>query len=275
MASVLCIEDETHLREDIAEELRDSGYTTYEARDGVEGLQMILRHKPDMVVSDISMPRMNGRELVQTLREEHPEFADMPVVFLTAFNDRKDMLEGLRIGADDYLTKPVNYELLQTKVACALRQSGRMIDRKREQNVQLYKALTSNKPEPAPEPEPKPIKYRVTLVGESSSELWAIHRQLEDLQTKVRIFTSGRSFVEKGLDDTIDAVLIWPKTDDYDATTIAQAVPEGSMTIVAVSPEGSKPRKLSNVFHEPLAMPLDEGGLAGRLDAWQGEKIAD
>lgn len=270
MASVLCIEDETHLREDIAEELRDSGYTTYEARDGVEGLQMILRHKPDMVVSDISMPRMNGRELVQTLREEHPEFADMPVVFLTAFNDRKDMLEGLRIGADDYLTKPVNYELLQTKVACALRQSSRMIDRKREQNVQLYKALTSNQPRPAPEPEPKPTKYRVTLVGGSDPELWAVQRRLENLQTRVRIFTSGRSFVEKGLGDDVDAVLIWPKTDDFDATTIAQAVPQDSMTVVAVSPEGSKPRKLSNVFDEPLVMPLEDAALAEKLEAWNG-----
>lgn len=268
MPSILCVEDETHLREDIAEELRDSGYTTYEARDGVEGLQMILRHKPDMVVSDISMPRLNGHELVRTLRNDHPEFAEMPVIFLTAYNDRKDQLEGLQIGADDYLTKPVNYELLQAKIASYLRQAERMIARKKKESIRLYQALNARKTVSSSKPERKAPLFNIVLVGESSPDLWAVQRQLESQRADVRIFTSGFSFLEKGVRDPAHAILVWPTSDDIDRATLAAQIPSGDAHLVAVLRDESEQTEISENFDGTVALPLETDQMAAKLDSW-------
>jgi len=128
MAKILCIEDELDLREDIAEELSEANHDVLLAGDGHEGLNMILGHKPDLVVSDITMPRMSGLTLLSELREKHSKFADMPFIFLSALADQKDVLDGMKLGADDYITKPINYELLlrarRRSYALACRRNG-------------------------------------------------------------------------------------------------------------------------------------------------------
>ena len=126
MTTILCIEDEVVLREDIAEELEDAGYDVHQAGDGNEGLEMILKLEPDLVICDITMPHMNGHELVKTLRENHPQCADTPFIFLSALADRHDILEGLNLGADDYLTKPIDFDLLLGKIKSSHRQVERM-----------------------------------------------------------------------------------------------------------------------------------------------------
>ena len=122
MNTVLCIEDERDLRELIVEELEDADYNVLEATDGQKGLEVILSEKPDIVVSDINMPNLTGLELVKALRTNHPEFAEIPFLFLSAYSDREQIIEGLKVGADDYLTKPVDLELLLVKVETSLRQ---------------------------------------------------------------------------------------------------------------------------------------------------------
>lgn len=274
MPSILCVEDETHLREDIAEELRDSGFTTYEARDGVEGLQMILRHKPDMVVSDISMPRLNGHELVRALRNDHPEFSEMPVIFLTAYNDRKDLLEGLKIGADDYLTKPVNYELLQAKIASYLRQSERMIARKKQENVRLYKALNARKADPAREPKPTATLFNIVLVGESAPDLWAVQRQLEDQRADVRVFTSGFSFLKKGAQNPAHAVLVWPTSDDIDRAKLAAEIPSSDARLIAVLRDESEQTRISEKFDDTVTLPFESDQMKAKLNSWANTRKA-
>ena len=95
MPKILCVEDEEDLRQDIVEELEDAGYEVIEASNGQEALDMILNQGPDMVVSDITMPVMDGYQLVKTLREDHPKFAEMPFIFLSALADREHILEGM------------------------------------------------------------------------------------------------------------------------------------------------------------------------------------
>lgn len=268
MPSILFIEDETHLREDIAEELRDSGFTAYEARDGVEGLQMILRHKPDMVVSDISMPRLNGYELVRALRNDYPEFSEMPVIFLTAYNDRKDQLEGLKIGADDYLTKPVNYELLQAKIASYLRQVERMIVRKKKENIRLYQALNGRKTVSSSKAERKASLFNIVLVGESSPDLWAVQRQLESQRAGVRIFTSGFSFLEKGAKDPAHAILVWPTSDDIDRATLAAEIPSHDAHLIAILTDESEQTEISENFDGTVTLPFESDQMTAKLDSW-------
>lgn len=270
MTTVLCVEDEKDLREYIVEELEDNGHQTYEARDGVEGLQMVLRHKPDIVVSDISMPRMSGLELVKHVRQDHPELADMPFIFLTAFTDREDMLEGLDSGADDYLTKPVDFEMLRTRVATALRQSQRMIERKNQQQVKLYKALTAPDPEQAPEPKQTLPKHKLILVGESSPGLWGVQHELEALGQDVRVFTSGLSFLKKAETCDVDAILLWLHTDDMQGPMIASMNKSRSHKTIVVLPENMPDGKTPemNGVHHVVRLPLSNQDLASKLKLW-------
>jgi len=137
MATILCIEDEADLREVIVEVLEDTGYGVLQASDGEEGLEAILEHKPDLVICDITMPKKDGNQLLQELRGEHKKLDDMPFIFLSALSGEQQVLAGLRHGADDYLSKPVSFELLKTKIATSLRQMDRMKQRKQEERKNL------------------------------------------------------------------------------------------------------------------------------------------
>ena len=121
MAKLLCIEDDAELLEIITEELADAGHTVLQAADGCVGLEMILKHNPDLVISDISMPGMNGYVLLKTLRNNHPDFAEMPFIFLSALADRDHVIDGLDLGADDYLTKPFSVRELRARIGALFR----------------------------------------------------------------------------------------------------------------------------------------------------------
>ena len=112
MAKILLIEDEEHIRAAISEELLDSGFDVSEAASGAEGLQAILNLRPDLVVCDWLMPGMTGGELLKTLRADHGNFDELPFVFLSAHADQVHKAEGLELGADAYLTKPIDFDLL-------------------------------------------------------------------------------------------------------------------------------------------------------------------
>jgi DNA-binding NarL/FixJ family response regulator len=115
-----CIEDDRETAALIAEELVDRGYTVTLAHDGREGLAAILKTMPDLVLSDISMPLMSGFEVLERLIGLAPRFEKMPFVFLTALTDRDNELRGRRLGADDYVTKPIDFEVLDTILAARL-----------------------------------------------------------------------------------------------------------------------------------------------------------
>ncbi len=109
---ILCIEDDRETASLIAEELIDRGYDVTVAHDGREGLAAILKTMPDLVLSDISMPVMSGFELLERLIALAPRFSRMPFIFLTALTDRDNELKGRQLGADDYVTKPIDFEVL-------------------------------------------------------------------------------------------------------------------------------------------------------------------
>jgi DNA-binding response OmpR family regulator len=117
---ILCIEDDRETAALIAEELVDRGYAVTLAHDGREGLAAILKTMPDLVLSDISMPMMSGFELLERLVALAPRFAKMPFVFLTALTDRDNELKGRQLGADDYVTKPIDFDVLATIITARL-----------------------------------------------------------------------------------------------------------------------------------------------------------
>src|SRR6202008_1557954 len=117
---ILCIEDDRETAGLLSEELLDRGYDVTIAHDGREGLAAILRVMPDLVLSDISMPAMSGFELLERLTALAPRFSNMPFVFLTALTDRDNELKGRQLGADDYVTKPIDFDVLGAIIAARL-----------------------------------------------------------------------------------------------------------------------------------------------------------
>jgi DNA-binding response OmpR family regulator len=117
---ILCIEDDRDTAALIAEELLERGYEVSIAHDGREGLAAILKSMPDLVLSDISMPVMSGFELLDRLTALAPRFSRMPFIFLTALTDRDNELKGRQLGADDYVTKPIDFDMLATIINARL-----------------------------------------------------------------------------------------------------------------------------------------------------------
>jgi DNA-binding response OmpR family regulator len=117
---VLCIDDDRETVALIAEELAERGYDVAIAYDGREGFAAILKVQPDIVLSDVSMPVMSGFELLERLTALAPRFRNMPFVFLTALTDRDNELRGRQLGADDYVTKPIDFDRLDAIIMARL-----------------------------------------------------------------------------------------------------------------------------------------------------------
>jgi DNA-binding response OmpR family regulator len=109
---ILCIEDDREAAALIVEALADQGFDPIAAHDGREGFDAILEHAPDLVLCDINLPVMSGFEVLERLNGMTPRLCRMPFIFLTALVDRDDEVRGRRLGADDYVVKPVDFEEL-------------------------------------------------------------------------------------------------------------------------------------------------------------------
>src|SRR4051812_40803147 len=120
---ILCVEDDPETASLVAEALTELGYRVELASDGEIGFARIVAERPDLVLCDVRMPRMSGFELLEKVSAAGPAFARLPFVFLTALEDRENQLAGRRLGADDYLTKPVDFELLGVVVDNRLRRA--------------------------------------------------------------------------------------------------------------------------------------------------------
>lgn len=112
---ILIVDDEPVNRQVLANLLDIRRYLVIEAQDGPSALELVKSEKPDMVLLDIMMPRMNGYEVCRRLREQH-SLSELPVIMLTAKNQVNDLLEGMNSGASDYLPKPFNRDELLARM---------------------------------------------------------------------------------------------------------------------------------------------------------------
>jgi len=117
---ILVVEDDDAIRRGLADALSYSGYTTHDAPDGAAGLELILSTDADLVLLDIMMPKMDGLEVLTELRKVKPS---QPVIFLTARGEEYDRIQGLKLGADDYIVKPFSIDELIARVEAVLRRS--------------------------------------------------------------------------------------------------------------------------------------------------------
>ena len=119
--TILLVEDEIDFQQVLAEYLTLSGYHVLKANHGKHGLEIFNREHVDICILDVMMPVMDGFTMAEKLREKDP---GMPIIFLTAKNQKEDKLRGLRIGADDYVTKPFEAEELVLRIENILRRSA-------------------------------------------------------------------------------------------------------------------------------------------------------
>jgi len=108
MKKILIIEDDVILRENTSDFLREEGFEVITAGDGLEGIQMAMKHLPDLILCDINMPNMNGYDFYKTIQQVGST-STIPLIFLTALSDKEDIRAGMQLGADDYITKPFDF----------------------------------------------------------------------------------------------------------------------------------------------------------------------
>lgn len=122
--TVLVVDDEEDLLSLLQYNLEQDGYEVVLARDGVEAVEKTREHEPDLIILDVMMPKMNGIEVCERLRKD-AHFRTIPIMMLTARNEEEDKVEGLDVGADIYLGKPVSVSVVVSQTNALLRSARR------------------------------------------------------------------------------------------------------------------------------------------------------
>jgi phosphate regulon transcriptional regulator PhoB len=120
MTKILIVDDEQDIADLVSYNLEKEGYTTIKAYDGGDVLKTVKTQKPDLLILDLMLPRMNGLDICRAIRA-NSETAHLPIIMLTAKADEVDKIIGLEIGADDYMTKPFSVKELIARVRTVLR----------------------------------------------------------------------------------------------------------------------------------------------------------
>ena len=121
---ILIVDDDPHIRQVLAFALGKAGMQTTEANDGEGALEAVAAQRPDLVVLDINMPRMNGLDVCRKLRA----FDDLPILFLSSRDDEIDRVLGLELGGDDYVVKPFSPREVVARVSAILKRGGRALE---------------------------------------------------------------------------------------------------------------------------------------------------
>lgn len=118
--TILVVDDETDLLDLIEYNLHKEGFSVLKAENGEEGIKVAKEHRPDLILLDIMMPKMDGLEAVEIMRQDD-ELKKTPIIFLTARSDEKTEIDGLNKGGDDYITKPISTTKLVSRIKAVLR----------------------------------------------------------------------------------------------------------------------------------------------------------
>jgi CheY-like chemotaxis protein len=227
---ILIVDDDPWILRMVSTLLEKKGYAIVSASDGEEGLARADQVKPDLIITDVMMPRMDGWTMVKHLRARPGDLSMTPVIFLTALGGEEDRIKGFRLGADDYLPKPFRFEELDLRVMNALKKAKQT----REAAEQVKAAAAPPPPPPAPPGRPaaastppfpasKPVGIHGTLEQLGLSSLLVI-LEMERKSGILRVEkanATGRIFAREG---RIIAARIEGEAAPKDAKKGAQAV---------------------------------------------------
>ncbi len=122
--TICIVEDEEDIREILEIQLKREGYTTVSADSGEKGLRLIREHQPQLILLDVMLPGMDGFDVCRALRTEKST-REIPIVMVTARGEEADVVTGLEIGADDYITKPFSPRVVVSRIKSVLRRGAR------------------------------------------------------------------------------------------------------------------------------------------------------
>ena len=134
--TILIVEDEKNIVDILRFNLQREGYRTVEAYDGADGLEKARKENPDLILLDVMLPKLNGFEVCQAIRE----FSEMPIIMLTAKGDDMDKILGLEYGADDYITKPFNILEVKARIKAILRRNSKKSRQEPQQTKKVIEA---------------------------------------------------------------------------------------------------------------------------------------
>ncbi|NEO31075.1 MAG: response regulator [Symploca sp. SIO3C6] len=158
MKKILVIEDEESVRENLMELLEAEEFEVFGAADGIAGIDAAQQHQPDLILCDVMMPKADGFEVLNTLRQE-PITAMIPFIFLTARADKADLRRGMEMGADDYITKPFTLTELLNAISVRLKKNASLEQFSQEKTAHLH----TNIPLPMPEAIRSPLNGILNL----------------------------------------------------------------------------------------------------------------
>lgn len=145
--SILVIDDDLSVRQSLAFFFEDRGFNVLSAEDGSQGIEMFSRHKVDIVLTDLRMPKMDGIEVMKTIRTKNP---DTPMIVISGLGEKEDIINAMRIGAKDYITKPLtDFDMVAHTVDRSLEISRLNRENQEyrkyiEKSEKLYRTITEN-----------------------------------------------------------------------------------------------------------------------------------
>lgn len=199
---ILVVDDERDLVDLISMNLQRHGYDVLTANDGKMGLELARKQGPDLILLDLMMPGLNGQEVATRLKGD-PQTATLPILMLTARGEETDIVVGLSLGADDYVTKPFSMKVLMARVAAVLR---------RKAGVESSQQMITNGPmiiDPARHEitlEGRPISVTPTEFKLLSALANARGRVLSRDQLTDRIMGAGVLVTDRAIDVHVTAV---------------------------------------------------------------------
>lgn len=203
-AKILIVDDLEVNRSILEEIIRDMGYEPVSAGSGEEALELLREVRPRLILSDISMPGMDGYELCRILKDDK-KTKNIPIIFISAYDNPKDIMEGLTLGGADYITKPFFAEVVQARVGVHLRlyEASRELE---EMNRRLHASLSEQLRQI--EQEKKEVLYALAGIAARNSCYGGEH--IERLKTNCRILAQGMQlsplFEDKISDAYIDTI---------------------------------------------------------------------
>tara|TARA_B100000035_G_scaffold140059_1_gene119313 strand:- start:298 stop:999 length:702 start_codon:yes stop_codon:yes gene_type:complete len=130
--TILIIEDEPDISELIEYSLTQSGYSIIVSDNGEKGIEFARKHSPDLILLDLMLPGINGIDVCRILKNDK-DTSDVSIIMLTALGQEEDIIKGLETGADDYVTKPFSFPVLEARIQSVLRRVKK--DNKKNENV--------------------------------------------------------------------------------------------------------------------------------------------
>jgi len=212
---ILVVDDEHDILDLVEYNLIKQGYDVIKSDNGHDGIQLARKHKPSLILLDIMMPKMDGHQMCQFLKQER-YLKDIPIIFLTARSDEKSEVQSLDEGADDYLTKPISISKLMSHIKAVLRRVDPNGE-KQHKTIQLndleidrerYIVLKSGREVRLPKKEFEVLHLLATHAGKVLSrkvllnEVWGAHIYVIDRTVDVHI----RKIREKLGDELIETI---------------------------------------------------------------------